>query len=117
MEGESAITFKPAERALVLDSLSELVLYQDTEHRIIWANKAAAESVGLALHQLVGRHCYEIWHQRSTPCVDCPVNKALKTGQLCSGEISSSDGRTWLISGSPVRDENGSIVGMVETTV
>jgi len=29
-----------------------------------------------------GRFCYEIWSQRSQPCSDCPVLKAMKIGNI-----------------------------------
>ncbi|MBC8275720.1 MAG: PAS domain S-box protein, partial [Chloroflexi bacterium] len=36
------------EKATILTAMSEHVVYQDLEHRVLWANRAAAESVGLA---------------------------------------------------------------------
>ncbi|MBN1221674.1 MAG: PAS domain-containing protein, partial [Candidatus Aminicenantes bacterium] len=55
-------------KALILSSISELVIYQDTEQKIIWANKAAAESVGMTTDELAGRFCFKIWHGRKSPC-------------------------------------------------
>src|SRR3989304_1971533 len=74
------------ESAAVLDTMSELVVYQDTEMRWVWANRAAAEAGGLPPAELAGRYCYEIWYQRSEPCAGCPVVKARETGQPHSGE-------------------------------
>jgi len=101
----------------ILNSISELVAYQDTEHRIIWTNKAAAESVGLTPAQLVGQYCYEIWPQRDTPCAGCPVAKARQTGKPQQAEITTPDGRVWLIKGYPTRDENGAIIGLLEVAL
>ncbi len=98
----------------VLDSLSEIITYQDIEHRVLWANRAAVESVDLALEQLVGRHCYEIWHQSEELCMGCPLEKAIKTGKPQEGEITTPDGREWRIRGYPVRDVNNNIVGITE---
>ncbi|MGA3094534.1 MAG: PAS domain S-box protein [Dehalococcoidales bacterium] len=102
--------------ATILDSMSELVAYQDTENRVLWANRAAGDSVGLAPEQLVGRFCYEIWHQRNQPCEGCPVVKARETGQPQQSEITSPDGRVWLIQGTLVRDVNGNITSLIEVT-
>ncbi|MGD9384046.1 MAG: PAS domain-containing protein, partial [Desulfobacterales bacterium] len=49
------------EKEIILKSLVEHVIYQDTEMRILWANRAACESVNLTQEQLLGRFCYEIW--------------------------------------------------------
>jgi len=115
IEPTSQIT--PEVMADILNSMSELVIYQDTENKLLWANRAAAESVGSSPQELVGRQCYEIWHQRREPCVGCPVVEACKTGQHQEAEITSPDGRVWLIRGDPVRDVNGNIVALVEVTL
>lgn len=39
----------------LLDSLHEHVIYQDLDHRVIWANKAAIDSAGFPLDQIAGR--------------------------------------------------------------
>ncbi|MCK4280780.1 MAG: PAS domain S-box protein, partial [Candidatus Lokiarchaeota archaeon] len=105
------------EQALILKSVSELISYQDKELKIIWANKAAAESVGLTTQQLIGRHCYEIWQERDSPCIGCPVLKAIETGQLQKNDITTPDGRYWFIRGTPVKGADGTILGAVETTL
>ncbi|HDH97501.1 MAG TPA: PAS domain S-box protein, partial [Proteobacteria bacterium] len=82
----------------------------------VWANRAAGASVGLEPDQLIGRHCYEIWHGRSEPCEGCPVAEAMKTQKVCEKEISTPDGRMWFIKGYPVYDSDGKLVGAVEIT-
>jgi two-component sensor histidine kinase len=104
-------------RALVLNSISELVVYQDTDQRIIWVNRAAAESIDSMVGEIRGRHCYEVWHQRIEPCVGCPVSKAMETGRPEKAEISSTDGRIWLVKGYPVRGDGGRVLGAVEVTL
>jgi PAS domain S-box-containing protein len=101
----------------VLNSIAEIVIHQDTEHRILWTNKAAAESVGLTPAQLVGRHCYEIRHQRSQPCEGCPVTKARQTSKPQQAEITIPDGRTWFIRGYPILDEYDRVTGIIEVTL
>jgi two-component system cell cycle sensor histidine kinase/response regulator CckA len=111
-------TLKDAEleKETILDSQLEHVVYQDREHRILWPNQAACESVGATRDELIGRHCYEIWPQRSQPCEDCPIALTMKTGQRQEGEQTTPDGRTWFIRGNPVRDADGEIVGAIEVT-
>jgi len=105
------------DKLAILDSISELVVLQDLEHRMVWTNKAAAESVGLTSAQLVGRYCYEIWPQRSQPCAGCPVAKARQTGKPQKAEIATPDGRTWSVRGYPILDANDCVVGIVEVTL
>jgi PAS domain S-box-containing protein len=105
------------EKEIILKSLMEHVIYQDPEMRILWANRAACESVNLTHEQLLGRHCYEVWPKRSAPCPDCPVKKAMKTGQPEQVEKCTPDGRAWFIRGYPVQDASGKIIGAIELTL
>jgi PAS domain S-box-containing protein len=113
---ERALEAAEREKEAVLDSMSELVTFQDMGQRILWANRAAAESVGQSREQLVGRYCYEIWHQRNQPCEECPLSKALETCQIQEGEVYSQSGRIWFMRCYPVQDENGDFIGVVELT-
>jgi two-component system cell cycle sensor histidine kinase/response regulator CckA len=105
------------EKSLILNGTPMLIDYQNTKHEIIWANKAAAESVGKKPEELVGKKCHEVWSQRDIPCEGCPVEKAIEKGELESGEISSPDGRIWFIKANPVVDEKGDIIGVIEITM
>lgn len=107
------------EKATVLDSLLELVTYQDRDLKIAWANRAAVEAAGPEAQPLVGRHCYEAWQQRREPCPGCPVKRAIDTGEPHDGEITTPtpDGRIWFVRGYPVRDEQGNVRGAVELTL
>ncbi|TFG02770.1 MAG: PAS domain-containing protein, partial [Promethearchaeota archaeon] len=104
------------EKSIILNSARELISYQDKDLKIIWANKAGAESVNMKLEELIGRHCYEIWPRRNEPCENCPVSRSMKTGLPEKGEQQTPDGRYWSISGNPVKDENGNVLGAVEIT-
>jgi PAS domain S-box-containing protein len=119
MPAEGGALPQPAgpETQIILDSLVEHVIYQDLELKILWANRAACESVGLSRETLTGRFCYEIWPQRREVCPDCPVSEAMSSGQPTRAEKTTPDGRTWVIRGQAVRDATGKIVGGVETTL
>lgn len=101
----------------ILDSLVEHVIYEDIDMKILWPNQAACRSVNMSRKELIGRYCYEVWSNRTTPCPDCPVVKAIQTGQPQMVEKSTLDGKFWSIRGNPVRNEKGEIVGAVEVTL
>ena len=111
---EEALRTIEEEKLAILNTMSEHVVYQNRQHRILWANKAAAQSAGLTREQLVGCYCYETWPQRNKPCVGCPVVKARESGKLQEGEIITPDGRVWFIQAYPIRDVNDRVVGIVE---
>ncbi|MGC9307243.1 MAG: PAS domain-containing sensor histidine kinase [Thermoplasmatota archaeon] len=101
----------------LLNVLSEHVVFQDTDHTIVWANKAAVRSVEADVDDLIGKPCYTIWAERGEPCPACPVEKALQAGTPQQGEIQTPDGKAWMVRASPLRDEDGTIIGAVETTL
>ena len=115
-QAEQAVRQSEQEKEAILESMSELVVYQDTQHRILWANRTAAQSVGLAVKELTGRHCYEVWPERTNPCPGCPVVKARETHCPEEAEITTPDGRIWFIRGYPIADANANIVAAVEVT-
>ncbi len=104
------------EREIILDSVSDHVIYQDTEHRVLWPNRAACESANASREELRGVHCYEIWPQRDDRCPDCPVADAMAAGQPRQTEKQTPDGRYWFVRGYPVRNAQGEIVGGIEVT-
>jgi PAS domain S-box-containing protein len=116
-QAEKALKNAKQEKEVILDSLVEHVIHHDKEMKILWPNRAACESAGLTREELIGRHCYEIWPQRSDPCPDCPVLKAVETDQPQEVQKSTPDGKMWFIRGYPVRDILGNAVGGVEVTL
>lgn len=104
------------EKKLILHNIAELAVYQDKDMKVLWANAAACKSVNLALGEMVGRYCYDIWHNNNKPCKDCAVAKAVRSGQSHESEVTSPDGRIWLIKGYPVKDGDGNVKGAVEVT-
>ncbi|TFG16910.1 MAG: hypothetical protein EU531_04865, partial [Promethearchaeota archaeon] len=58
---EKTLKKEEQEKTIILESISEHIVYQDLSNKILWTNKAAADSVGLKIHNLIGRKCYEIW--------------------------------------------------------
>ena len=113
-EAQLALQRAEIEKEMILDSLAELVVYEDKELKILWANRAACESVGMTRDELIGRLCYEFWGDGTSPCKECAVLKAMQTGRTHEHERMSADGRAWLVQGSVVRNEKGDIIGAVD---
>jgi PAS domain S-box-containing protein len=114
---EKAFRRSEQEKSAILNSMVEFVVHYERNLRILWVNKAAAESVGLTPEQMVGQHCYEIWYQRSKPCEDCPILKTFKTGQPQEKETTTTDGRVWFLRCYPIKDVDGVVTSVVETVL
>jgi PAS domain S-box-containing protein len=91
-----------------------MVAYYDKNLRIVWANRASGESVGKKPEDLIGMHCYEVWHQRNSPCENCPVIQARKEKVPKEAEQRTPDGRCWYLRGYPVLDDSGEVTALIE---
>ena len=116
-EAEYALQKSEDEKVAILDSLVDNVVYQTREMKILWANKAACRSVQMRREDLINRHCFAIWANRSSPCEDCPVIKAYATRKVESIEKQTPDGRFWKVIGIPSKDEKGDIHAMTEVAI
>jgi PAS domain S-box-containing protein len=102
------------EKSVILDAMTELVLYLDTNMRVIWANQAMHRAFYLAPGDLDGKHCYRTLHKRKSICKVCPAEKTLATGESYEVEDFSSYGKIWVLRSYPVQDEKGVLTGIVE---
>jgi len=106
------------EKSIILEATSDVIAFHDAEHDIIWANRSYLEGAGKSLEEMKGEKCYNAWYGRDEPCEGCPTDEALKSGEVEKGEISPPEGeKTWLITGTPITDEEGNITRIVETSL
>ena len=112
-----ALLLEQRDKELILNNLSEQVAFLDSEMRIIWANSKVIERHSLSSVEYKGHKCYEIYHDLSEPCHDCPVVNVFKTGKTSSGIHKSPDGRYWKVTGIPVYGETGEMIGAMDTAL
>ncbi|MBI5633894.1 MAG: PAS domain-containing protein [Nitrospirae bacterium] len=96
------------------DVIPDLIAVIDKDHRIIRANKAMAEKMGLEPKELLGKKCYELFHKISGPIESCPHARLLHDNQEHTAEIYEKEfGAYFLVSVSPLLDSKGSFIGSV----
>jgi len=106
------------EKSVILERTSDVIAYHDSEHNIIWANRSYLEGAEKTLEEIKGEKCYDAWYGRDEPCEGCPTDEALKSGEVEKGEIYPPEGdRHWLITATPIKDEEGNIIRIVETSL
>ncbi len=104
------------EKKVILESISELIVFQDLDNTVLWVNKVAGDSLNMEPHELIGHKCFKLWHQRNEVCINCPIKETIEKGSPQSNEITTPDGRVWFIKGFPVKDDKDNVVGAVEVT-
>jgi PAS domain S-box-containing protein len=114
---EEALRKSHEEKAVILNATQEAMGLLGTNLKLVWSNRICADRAGLPPEEMAGRYCYEMWAQRSEPCVGCPTLKTIETGRPKEAEISSPDGGIWLHRSYPVRDVDGNIQSIVATAL
>ncbi len=116
-QAQEKLEQEKSEKELILSNLSEQVAFLDPEMHIMWANSIVIERHKLGNVEYKGKKCYEAYHQLSEPCPDCPIVDVFKTGLAESGVHRSPDGSYWQMTGTPVFDDDGKIVGVLDTAL
>jgi len=111
---KQALVDRELERTTILDNLPDILVLQDLHNRVLWANKAACDSIGQPRDALIGRFCYEIWEKRDDACPDCPVSESISIGQPQGCVKTTLDGQTWRVRGCPITNDEGQITHVLE---
>jgi PAS domain S-box-containing protein len=107
----------------VLNAIPEVTLVIDRDRRVVFANQAACQWAGVSDPVANQMKCYQVAHRRKTPChgdaTGCPLDLVLETGRtetVTHIHPSSSDGqRTVEVTAVPLRDGQGSVIGIIES--
>lgn len=107
------------EQKFLMEALPEGVFTINTKWQVASFNKTAEKITGYKKHEVLGRHCWEVF--QSDLCeLGCPLKNALETGK--GGEqqdvrILKKEGgyQTILVNTGVLRDDQGMIAGAIET--
>jgi len=96
------------------NAIPDLIAILDSEYRVVRANRAMAERLGVTPDQCVGLHCYEVVHGADKPPASCPFAQTLKDGREHTEEVHEDRlGGDFIVSTTPIRDSEGQIVGAI----
>ncbi len=101
----------------IFDSIQDGIDVLDKDLNVVKVN-AWKEKMHANTMPLVGKKCFEAFHQRQEVCPSCPSVRALNTGKQQTEIISNvcADNQTrWLeITAFPFKDADGNSVGVIE---
>ncbi len=112
---EQELRSQEREKKVLLDSLNELVVFVDPEFRIIWANKASLEYMKMNLETAKGMYLKTTPDMNGSLFEHVQLEKIFVTGNKESREFVSEDGNSWFVQAIPVTDDDGRIIGVLET--
>lgn len=98
------------------DSVQDLVLVLDLDHRIVRANAAAGRFFKEIPQRLAGRCCYELMHASAKPHEMCPLAEVVRTKRHHENEIYEANRGLWLlVCVDPILDKLGNVTAIVHT--
>jgi PAS domain S-box-containing protein len=121
-QAEESLRKSERNLAVTLDSIGDAVIATDTAGRITWINPVAEKLTGWTKDESVGRPIAEVFHIKNAITNipgENPVERVLREGQVVGlanhTMLIARDGTEYQIadSGAPIRDEDGSISGVV----
>lgn len=75
--------------------------------RIVSANKATYDLLGLPEVDVIGKECFRLFHNDNFPIQNCPTRRVLRSKKHESGEIESNFlNKTFLISCTPILNDS-----------
>ena len=113
-QAEEALRQAKEEWERTFDTVPDLIAIIDREHRIVRANRAMTQRLGVPLEECLGQVCYRCVHGTDRPAGCCPHILTLADGQEHKAEIHDPQlGGDFLVSTTPLRDAQGRQVGSV----
>ena len=106
----------------LLDSISDAVMVIDRNFQVRMLNKAALDTHLQDASFSAPILCHKLTHDRDTPCSEpeheCPFHEVMETGKSCTVLHYHRNNHCGTIPfeilASPIHDDNGVIVGIVE---
>ena len=109
-ESEEALDLALTEWRQVFDTMDDSVMVVDGDGLVLRANLATAALSGLAIGEIVGARCCEVFRSLGAPHADCPRDHALLTGKSESTYV-SHEGRLLRLTFKPAAVLDGRVNG------
>ena len=102
------------EKDLILESVSDVILYLGKDLKVLWANQACRDVFGRTPSRLVGMAHEAVWNIKGIPMPSEPIREAFHSGEPKSLETTLGDGSRWLFRWVPVKNPDGRVRAVVE---
>jgi PAS domain S-box-containing protein len=96
------------------DTVPDLIAILDREHRVVRANRAMAQRMGLTAEECVGMYCYQLAHGTDRPPAFCPHSLTCMDGREHTVEVHEDRlDADFLVTTVPLTAEDGRQIGSV----
>jgi len=102
------------EKTIILDNISDILIYYDKLLNIQWANKAAGKNFSFDPDKIAGCSYKKIENAKYHLNIKIIFNEVLKTGRYQETEVEDSLGKHWFVRISPIFDSNNQVISIME---
>ncbi|MFC1542112.1 ATP-binding protein, partial [Candidatus Latescibacterota bacterium] len=113
-QSEELFSQSEREKSIILDTISEILIYYDKDMNVQWANNAVGKNFGFNPQKIIGYSYKDFWHSRFNGNEDTIFSEVLNTGITQEKEIEDINGNYWFIRLNPIFDKNNEIIGLME---
>jgi PAS domain S-box-containing protein len=98
----------------IFQAIGHPAIIIDQNHSIIKANESTRRLTGMSENELMGKKCYEIFHNSKKHPESCPMEALIHSNSLKTVEMEMEAlNGTFLVSCTPVTDKNGGIKNII----
>lgn len=94
----------------IFEAIGQPVLILDSHYRILRANRTAVDASASVTPDLIGKNCFEIFHQTDQPPAQCPAAQLIRNGMPHTAQMKvEALDRTFLVSCAALKDPDGRV--------
>ena len=95
---------------VIFNAIDSPAMILDLQQCILEVNQKTIEITGLSPEELIGRHCYEVFHDQKQPPPNCPIQALISSAKPQSTTMEVEVfGKYCIVSISPIFDEKGQL--------
>ncbi|MBC8412936.1 MAG: PAS domain S-box protein [Nitrospira sp.] len=114
-KAEAVIAYERDEWQQTFDTIPDSVMIIDKDNKVLKANAAVRNKLGLTGKQIAGQPCYKIFHGTDTQPEYCPHSKTLKDHSTHVVDVYEPKlNGHYIVSTSPLFDMGGNFTGVIE---
>jgi PAS domain S-box-containing protein len=114
---EEALVRAKDEWERTFNAVPDLIAILDKNHRVIRANRAMAERLGMTVEECVGVSCFSCVHGTCGPPGSCPHALTIRDGKQHAAELHEERlGGDFLVTTTPLFTDDGRMLGSVHVS-
>ncbi len=114
MESESLSDYCEVILNIVMDVVEDIIIIHDSEHTVVWMNKAGLRACDKQIDDVLGKRCYALMG-RTSPCEDCGTPSASKQNSVHKfNKFIPKTGKYYECTSTPVEGPDGNVTMVVQ---